>query len=169
MQIHRRKQTAADKMLYTKKAVAKVLNLAYNQIEFIYVGEESILVGLYNNSIKLDKQSFREEFVKVRKIRSQTIAVRPHPNELNAFVAENQINHHSHTVQLTDRHVFCDCEDYQKQYDNWQQGCCKHGYAVLNHLGYSSLQEYIHREKETRAKHLRLVKSSVGIRIANRA
>jgi hypothetical protein len=43
--------------------------------------------------------------------------------------------------------VFCTCDDFNNQLEFWGRGCCKHGYAVLAHLGFGSLRDYMTAKK----------------------
>ena len=44
--INRCEHSLADKLLYTRKAVCYLLKIDYNDIEFIYVADEFVLVQL---------------------------------------------------------------------------------------------------------------------------
>lgn len=37
----------------------------------------------------------------------------------------------------------CSCKDFENQQQAFGRGCCKHAYAVLNQLGFSSLGAYM--------------------------
>lgn len=39
--------------------------------------------------------------------------------------------------------ILCTCEDYRNQVSFYKKGCCKHGYAVLQYLGFNSLSDYV--------------------------
>lgn len=45
--------------------------------------------------------------------------------------------------------IACNCEDFRNQATFFKrEGICKHGYAALNLLGFSSLSEYLERDRE---------------------
>ena len=113
--INRRPQTKADQLLYTRKAVSRLMNIDYKDIEFIYVADTFVLVGLYNDSVKLDKSAFKEMFVNDRKAKAQTMTATQHVNNESRFTVRNHGNGHRYQVQATDHSIECECEDYRKQ------------------------------------------------------
>ena len=53
-----------------------------------------------------------------------------------------------HRVELAGREWGCDCYDFQGQMELMGKGCCKHVYAALRTLGYSSMADYIKPEPQ---------------------
>ena len=100
----------------------------------------------------LSKKKFYSSFVEDRKSRSKTIQVTPNPFADKIFTAKNPANGHAYTVIVSDA-IECQCADYRSQISFVGRGCCKHGYAVLNHLGFNSLSDFqaIERMKRTPA------------------
>ena len=113
--INRRQHSLADKLLYTRKAVCRLLKIDYKDIEFIYVADGFVLVGLYNRSVKLDKTEFKKMFVSDRKARSQGLTATQHLDNGSQFTVRNHNNGHRYLVQLFSDGVTCQCADYQKQ------------------------------------------------------
>jgi hypothetical protein len=72
---NRHPHSLADKLIYTRKAASRLLNVEYDSIEFVYVFSDFVLVGLYNDSVRLDKAEFKEMFVNDRKARSKALTV----------------------------------------------------------------------------------------------
>lgn len=93
----------------------------------------------------LSVQAFYKCFVKDRQERSKTIEVTQNPFADRIYTARNP-NGHTYAVILSDR-AECQCRDYREQINFLGRGMCKHGYAVLNHLGFSSLTEWQTIEK----------------------
>ena len=150
--INRRQQKKADKLIYTRKAASRLLKVEYEAIEFVYVADNFVLVGLYNTSVKLDKAEFTTLFVNDRKARSKSLTVTKKVNSSINYTVRNEDNGHRYSLKLYPDSVHCQCADYQKQIEAIGKGCCKHSYALLNQLGYNSLENYIKAMDNLRAK-----------------
>jgi aspartate/tyrosine/aromatic aminotransferase len=61
----------------------------------------------------------------------------------NRYVVKNPKTNSLYGVSAGAASIVCDSPDYQKQADAIGKEACKHGYAVPNHLGYSTLAEYV--------------------------
>ena len=96
--INRRQQTKADKLIYTKKAAARLLNVEYDSVEFVYMADNFVLVGLYNTSVKLDKAEFKKLFVEDRFARSKSLTVTKHLNSGLNYTVRNEDNGHCYQV-----------------------------------------------------------------------
>lgn len=48
-----------------------------------------------------------------------------------------------HFVHVEDKKIDCTCPDFENQIKEFGKGCCKHAYAILNHLGYGSLRDFV--------------------------
>lgn len=87
----------------------------------------------------VSKKEFLQQFVDFRRAGSRLCYV--------GYESNGTYNVHSHghpyKVTAMAKAVVCACEDYKAQVAVWGQGCCKHGYALLNHLGFDSLKDYI--------------------------
>lgn len=141
--ITRRNQTDSDKLIYTKKSAACILKIDVENIEFVYVSDSFVLVGLFNSSVKLSKTEFKVMFVEDRKARSSTINVTQDLNKTLTYTVRNEDNNHRYQVRLKPDSIYCQCPDYQNQLRAGLNGCCKHGYSVLNVIGYGSLADYL--------------------------
>lgn len=127
-------------MLYTLSATARLLNATHNTIQriepFVYVvwvwvrGQRPTFVS---------KRAFQQDFVNFRRASVQFVKVR----RLNdrCFQAQGKDEIYDLTLQQTT--IVCSCKDYEKQIETFGKGCCKHGYAVLGQLGFTSLLDYI--------------------------
>ena len=59
------------------------------------------------------------------------------------FTVRNEEKGSSYPVELGSAGPVCECEDYRNQQAFFGKGVCKHGYAVLQALGYGSLAGYL--------------------------
>ena len=141
--INRRAHSLADKLVYNRKAAARLLNVEYDSVEFVYVADNYVLVGLYNTSVKLAKEQFKQLFVSDRQARSKSLTVTQNIGNPTQYTVRNEDNGHRYKVQIKPDSIYCECADYHKQIEALGRGCCKHSYALLNELGYNSLENYI--------------------------
>ncbi len=95
------------------------------------------VVGV-NISTFISKAMMKKAFVQFRKDGAKSLTVSYLQG--NTYKVTGLRTHH---VVTSPTAMECDCEDYNQQVTSWGKGCCKHGYAVLGHLGYGSLSEYI--------------------------
>ena len=89
----------------------------------------------------LSKKKFYSSFVEDRKARSKSITVTQNLFADRIYTARNESNDHAYTV-IAASSIECQCADYRAQLSFIGKGCCKHGYAVLNHLGFNSLSDW---------------------------
>ena len=162
--ITRREHSLADKLIYTRKGAARLLRIEYEAIEFVYVADDYVLVGLYNTSVKLDKAEFKKLFVSDRKARSKSLTVTKHLNSSLNYTVWNEDNGHRYPVNLTSNAVRCECADYKKQMEVLPKSCCKHGYALLGQLGFTSLADYIESANHGALTNLSSTLCSTGLR-----
>lgn len=87
---------------------------------------------------------FATHFAEWRKLAAAQLSVSPDPLR-GTFLVQNPSKGTGYLVHCFGRlGVGCECEDAENQLKFLgRRGCCKHGYAVLNHLGYSSLSAYM--------------------------
>lgn len=148
IKITRYQPTQSEQFIYTKASAAKLLGLKVTDIEFVYPMEgDRCMVGLFNDGIILTKAEFIKVMTSDRKARSRQIKVTQNVFKPEVFKARNDSR--TYNVELYRDCITCQCEDYQGQASafNSQQVACKHSYAVLNHLGYGSLKDYLKYQK----------------------
>ena len=97
-----------------------------------------IHVVAHGVSTFIGKAQLKKAFVQFRKDNGKSLTVTYLQGDTYRVAG-----HNTHHVVATPTAMVCDCEDYLNQVGAWGKGCCKHGYAVLGHLGYGSLSEYI--------------------------
>ncbi|MEO1403474.1 MAG: SWIM zinc finger family protein [Cyanobacteria bacterium J06635_1] len=87
------------------------------------------------------KQAFKQHFCHWRQRQArkvEVINIRP-----NYFAARTVGKTSIYRLDARPEGIFCTCEDFHRQLSNWNRGCCKHCYAVLTHLGFDSLGDYL--------------------------
>jgi hypothetical protein len=89
----------------------------------------------------ISKSKFHQHFVDRRRADAQDVNIRDLYD--GSYAAFSIMSGRQYRVIPDDRAIACNCEDYGNQLRFFGRGVCKHGYAVLAHLGYSSLKDYI--------------------------
>jgi hypothetical protein len=91
----------------------------------------------------ISKKKFLEYFVQSRKERSFGIPITHVAGTHYQAVSSQGDRLYNLLVFRTE--IQCDCEDYKNQFSLFgnKPKCCKHGYALLNRLGYGSLRQWI--------------------------
>jgi hypothetical protein len=95
----------------------------------------------------LSVTQFEQNFTESRKQNSETLVVTPQ-NDSWDFAVSNPQKGTQYKVETRHPGLLCNCQDYIRQRDRNYAGrpiACKHGYAVLGHLGFSSLEDYVNR------------------------
>ncbi|MGB6016810.1 MAG: hypothetical protein WBG32_18900 [Nodosilinea sp.] len=95
----------------------------------------------------ISKAKFRVHFAEWRKAQARNLKVTERLDIANHYTVRNVYKDTAYVVEKRADGVFCTCDDLNNQLDFFGKGCCKHGYAVLNHLGFGSLHEYIQAQK----------------------
>lgn len=139
---------SAFSILYSAAAVRRILGLRSSAKvelkEFAYViwvwvkGKRPTFMG---------KKLFKQHFAKWRKAQSRGLKVTERLDVANAYTVRNLHKDTAYIVEACAERVFCTCDDMNNQLQFFGKGCCKHGYAVLSHLGFSSLADYITAQK----------------------
>ena len=143
-------------LFFNLASVARIAEAPIDSIDRFEIWDRVILVifkkGRGMRPRFLSNLLFYSSFVEDRKARSRSITVTPNAFANRVFTARNTANGHTYTVIVGDS-VECQCADYRSQISFVGRGCCKHGYAVLRSLGFSSLSDFqaIERMKRTPA------------------
>ena len=134
----------AFNILYSKAAAAKVLGVAASQVakvqKFAFVawvwvrGQRPRFVSL---------RHFKAAFVQRRMMAGAGLVAEQWPELPTYFTVRNPAKGTSYPVELSTAGPVCQCADYTNQQQFWGKGVCKHGYAVLQKLGYGSLTGYL--------------------------
>ena len=95
-------------------------------------------------AIPVQSSQFREHFAEWRRQRGKEITDIKQVNEFTYRVKEKYI------ISLFPDAIECDCQDWLNQEEvGIKIPLCKHSYAVLNHLGCSSLSDFIKKQEAT--------------------
>lgn len=135
----------AENILYSVSSTRRILGISCPETKVrIQVWKKVVWVHIQGSSPTfISKSVFKTHFVEWRQSQSKSIAVARHAQSEKAMAAFNPAKGTSYVVQPLPCELICGCEDFWNQVKFFGTGCCKHGYAVLNHLGYKSLAQYI--------------------------
>ncbi|HEY9763671.1 MAG TPA: hypothetical protein V6D07_14160 [Trichocoleus sp.] len=95
----------------------------------------------------ISKAKMKSHFVACRRAEAAQLQVTDWLRDPGQFTVTNPVSRSRHVVNCLSDRIECDCEDYHWQTHYFGWGCCKHGYAVLQYLGFESLREYITEER----------------------
>jgi hypothetical protein len=141
--------SSAHDLLFSASAVRRILGLAASIAIRVKVWPYVIWVHVAGQRPTfISKQCFKRHFVTRRQAAAKALQVTRYAFDQQAFTVRNETKHSTYQVIANDT-VSCECHDYQNQVSFLGKGCCKHGYAVLNHLGFKSLADYVHARKIT--------------------
>ncbi|AFY60077.1 SWIM zinc finger family protein [Synechococcus sp. PCC 6312] len=134
-------KTATD-LIYTAANAARILGKRFSNL---VIEIWANVVYLHGSKISrfVSKTAFKQMFVEFRKAGAKALTVTANLFVPNTYKVRNETKGTAYDVLIIDRHITCGCEDYTAQYDAMGKGVCKHGYAVLNHLGYNCLADYL--------------------------
>lgn len=140
-------------LVYTKAAAAAITNRPVLEVK---VWAHVVFVKFIKGSPRfVSKKAFRKEFADSRRRRGQQIKeaglVQQQPVCFDSFLVQSSQRFDLYLVQTEDHCVSCTCLDWERQRDaGIPTPTCKHGYAVLNTLGFSKLTEYVRQRKYDR-------------------
>jgi hypothetical protein len=129
-------------LVYSASAVRRLLGLsAFAPIEMHLFAEVVWVWVKGHRPTFISKAAFQAHFIERRQALAQYLAVTRNSNNHNLFTVRNPSKQSVYRVQLQFDALICQCQDYENQVQFLGQGCCKHGYAVLQYLGLDSLQK----------------------------
>jgi len=138
----------AFNILYSAAAVRRLLGLKssapvelkeFTRVIWVWVkGKRPTFVS---------KTAFKQHFADWRKAQARGLKVTERLDIANHYTVRNLHKDTAYVIEKRADGVFCTCDDLNNQLDFFGRGCCKHGYAVLAHLGFGSLREYITAQK----------------------
>jgi hypothetical protein len=137
-------------MASAARILAKDLGNIFKRVENIKF-VKSIVQVTYKTihgrcSTFLSFTSFKKNFVDRRQEDSQELEVK-HIEKNHKYKVINSKKNSSYTCRAYTDGVECECEDYRNQIMFFKKGCCKHGYAVLSHLGFKNLGDYVEHHR----------------------
>lgn len=95
----------------------------------------------------VSKQAFKQHFVDRRRAAARALTATQWVDQPRYFTVRNESKSSTYQLEAFRDRIECQCDDYKNQIQFIGRGCCKHGYAVLNRLGFSSLAHYIEAYK----------------------
>jgi hypothetical protein len=142
-----------ENLVYSASAAARILGIVHGHSPIV-VREWFSVIWVWVPGYRprfLSKAAFKRHFVERRKAAARALLVTQRiMDDDAAFTVRNEAKDSTYTVQKVPSGLICDCEDYRNQVQFLGRGCCKHSYAVLNHLGFNSLSSYLNA---TKSKH----------------
>lgn len=130
-------------LLFNLSNAARALNVALKSIKKISVWFKVVWVQVEGRRPTLvSKKLFFTAFIAVRKAAAQGAKVEKLPL-VGGVRVTSEGSQESHFVKVTKKALICDCQDYKAQIQTFGKGCCKHGYAFLGSLGFSSLSDFV--------------------------
>lgn len=130
---------AAARRLLGLKSSAPVEIRDFNRVIWVWVkGHRPTFIS---------KAAFKRHFADWRKSQARGLKVTERLDIANHYTVRNLHRDTAYVVEKRPDGVFCTCDDLNNQLEFFGRGCCKHGYAVLTHLGFGSLNEYIQAQK----------------------
>lgn len=130
-------------LVYSAAAVRRMLGLTDDAIVEVREFFKVIWVWVKGSRPRfISKQAFKQHFVDRRKAEAKVLTVQK-AFMPNTFHVLNKKSRTEYTIQCFTGGIICNCEDFRNQSQFFGRACCKHGYAVLELLGFGSLQNYI--------------------------
>ncbi|MFZ4641637.1 MAG: hypothetical protein ACOYMP_14750 [Nodosilinea sp.] len=141
----------AFNILYSAAAVRRLLGL--NPSAQIQLKKFAWVIWVWVKGRRptfISKGVFLQHFVEWRKAQGQGLRVTRRRDLANHYTVRNPRQSTAYMVEQRADGFFCTCDDFNNQLEFFSRGCCKHGYAVLSHLGWSSLNEYLQAQRISR-------------------
>ena len=137
-------------MFFTKSATARILGVAVTAVREVRVWAKVVWVNVKGVGCRfISKKTYLAEFARYRREGAASLEVAPAFGSERADLEAAWVikgGAEPHRVELSNSQFSCDCWDYQNQAEVMGKGCCKHIYAALGTLGYSSLSEFVKPE-----------------------
>lgn len=133
----------ASNLIYTAANAARILGKRFQGLQ-IQVWFNCVYIhakGQFSRFVS--KTAFKQMFVDFRKAGAKALTVTANLFVPNTFKVRNESKNTAYDVLIIEKNITCGCEDYNNQMEAMGKRVCKHGYAVLNHLGYNSLADYV--------------------------
>ncbi|BAQ61630.1 hypothetical protein GM3708_2036 [Geminocystis sp. NIES-3708] len=150
-----------EKVTWIDRKDIKMIKVSSNEYCTVHLKSEEI--------IKVTAKEVKAVIGKERKTRSNNIEIVD--NKDNTYTAKNLIKSTEYTLTPNDCFVDCTCPDYGNQWIVFEgeKALCKHGYALLNYLGFSSFEEYLEdiEEKQTQRQYQRYLEEQDYYQLIN--
>jgi len=133
-----------EAFIFTKTAAGAILGGVCSRLEVWANCVWAIVIANGKKLVRfISKRRFMEYFAQSRKERSFGIPITHIVG--NHYQAVSSRGDRLYNLLIFRTSVECDCDDYKNQVSLFgnKPKCCKHGYALLNRLGYGSLRQWI--------------------------
>ena len=136
------KSPGANQMINIYSITAATKILGRKDILKLEIWARIIFVKFTNGQARfVSKKDFWIEFHRSRKERAKQLIVSHYGRDLYQVSSQSQAE--PYFVSVCDD-IQCECADYAEQVKaKFKHPMCKHGWALVNHLGFSSLTAYI--------------------------
>lgn len=138
----------ATNLLYSKSAIARMECVNAEDVLRLEVWHSVVFVIIRGRRPKFySKKAFKVHFVQLRQARAKALVATQNVFNPNIFTVRNETKGTAYTVNFFTGGVVCECEDWKNQSQFFGLAACKHIYATLNQLNFSSLRDYIEQRK----------------------
>jgi hypothetical protein len=141
-----KKEFKKNPLVYNRSAAARVLKISHNLIIRFEEWVNCVFIIVKGQRPRFWKKAdYRVDFAEFRKEESKSLKVTR--LDLYSFQVKNGTKDSSYYSEAKPTTIHGSCRDYQNQVDiidvMGRTAFCKHGYAVLNLLGFDRLSDYI--------------------------
>lgn len=132
--------TTREKLIYSKTAASRMLNCLPHQVT-IEIWDKIILAKAKGRRPRfISKRAFQQHFVEIRKQKALDVTL--YQQSDTEWLAHSPDGKTYHTIEISNNHITCTCEDYRNQQQILGNACCKHIYSLLFQNGFNSLRDY---------------------------
>jgi hypothetical protein len=136
--------TSAQQLVFSVSAVRRILGVSSELEIKVRVWSKVLWVCVAGRRPTfVSKQALLLHFAEWRKATSRSLLVTRNIARSDLFAVRNEGKSTVYKVQTYTGGIKCECEDFKNQSRFLGRACCKHCYAVLGHLGFGSLADYI--------------------------
>jgi hypothetical protein len=139
--------------VFNKSAAARIMGVAVSQVIRVQEFINCVLVVGRKFCRFVSKMAFMRDYAKLRQENAKTVAVTLQvPVKAGLVVTDCESRpeankpHSTHVVSLNtvSKNYYCTCEDFERSPElGMIKPPCKHVYATLTTLGYSSLRDFL--------------------------
>lgn len=138
----------AQNILYSKSALARILGIDTNLITRLEVWHSVVFAVIKGRRPRFfSKKIFKIHFVQWRQAQAKALVATQNVFNPNIFYVKNETKATAYTVNFFIGGSTCDCEDFNNQKQFFGMACCKHIYASLSQIGFTSLRDYIEERR----------------------
>jgi hypothetical protein len=133
----------AFNIVYSVSALSRILGCVIGQITRFQVWGSIVWACVAGHRPRFfSKKLFQAHFAQWRKAQSAQLEAQP-LSQPGFFRVYNSQSASSYLCKVSTYGSMCACPDWANQYEFLGKGCCKHLYAALSYLGFSSLSDYL--------------------------